>query len=116
MSDNEWLKDVKVGDEVAVWHSSFGAGYYDFRKVEKVHKVHFEVGGSKFRRDTGRQAGESWHPAYLRQSTPELKAEVAAERRLNTLAAGMAKVNWRKIPLETLEVLNKIIEGANGQK
>jgi hypothetical protein len=108
-TNDEWLKELKVGDEVAVWHSSFGSGHYDFAKIEKIHKTHFVIGSTKYRRDSGRHAGESWHPAWLRQATPELRQEIVAARRLNFLCSKLAETNWRKLPTETLEAIYNIL-------
>jgi len=109
MNENAWLNDLKVGDEVAVWTSSYGSGYYEFRKIDKVHKAHFVVGGSKYRRDSGRQAGETWHPAYLRQATDDLKAEVATLKRVNILGRKFEGIQWRGLSLETLEAIDAIL-------
>lgn len=108
-NDKSWLDGLKKGDEVAVWRSSYGSGYYELKPVEKVLSKHVVVGSSKFRRDTGRQAGETWHPAYLHQATDELKAQIANARRINQLAQKFNGIKWSKLPLETLKAIDELL-------
>jgi hypothetical protein len=69
----EWLKNVKVGDEIVVDYSSTWNRYsYRIHKVEKITptgRIKLDD-GTQYQAD-GRKIGESYH-FPLRQITPEI--------------------------------------------
>lgn len=54
------LKDLKVGDEVAIVTHFGGTRVNSIAKITKETKLHFEVDNTKYRKDTGRQVGAAW--------------------------------------------------------
>lgn len=82
-ADREWLDSLVVGSPVAVCGGGVYQGSVSIRAVEKIHKLHFVVGGSKFSRRDGWAAGrDTWSRSYL--DRPDAKGVVdglASQRR-----------------------------------
>lgn len=71
VSDSEWLQSVKSGDRV-IYDAGRLYGGMRFATVERVTQTQVLVNGVRFRKADGWQVGaDTWHSAYLRESTPE---------------------------------------------
>ena len=80
---NEWLQQLKPGDEVYVSRGGWGR-YYDKGEVIRLTKTQIIIKQSgyesKWRRVDGRSlAGTTYSRQYLCESTPELKEEIEAQ-------------------------------------
>ena len=103
--DNEWLKYVKAGSEVAVsggWHGD------EIERVDRVTSTQVIIGHARYRRSDGKKMGTSrFYHRWLKPVTPEVKA-ATYERKIR---ADIARVQWDKVPLTVLvEILDKIPE------
>lgn len=109
--DNEWLNNLKVGDEVVV--SEGGIANRVFRStVERLTKtLIFIKGGQKYRRRGGHSPG-TWDTGFLLEPTPE-NLEQVKESTLKimrrSLARRLREYTWHKLPLETLEAIEKLL-------
>lgn len=101
MNDTKWLDALQAGDSVCI---ATERGGRQFAKVEKIYKLHFLVGGRKFRKD-GHEAGCEWSGDWLMQDTPELRQKVHDLKRRRELLAKIRSEcfeEWNSIELETI--------------
>lgn len=71
-----WLASLKVGDEVAVYGWTPQVG-----RIEAVHKIHFVVNKTKYRRDSGRSAGDDYYNrTHIEPVTPEFLHDIKVRR------------------------------------
>lgn len=112
MNHNDWLLELKPGDEVIV-----DRGRYDHPSVEKVERLtatQIVVGGRHYQKTTGYQVGygQSWNRPFLRRGTPEkvqaikeqqetfvLREQIRESMKTATLAqlravAAVLRINW----------------------
>jgi hypothetical protein len=88
---NDWLKELKVGDEVFVMRSGWGVqGHY--AKVIRLTKtlIITQKGLSKEKwriSDGGIPGGSVWSQTHLAQVTPELKNEIEVQSLSNKATA-----------------------------
>lgn len=107
---DEWLQNLKAGDEVAVASSGMGGRVYTFHKVAKITPTQVVVlinpqtnAVTRFRRDGGDEVGaEVWHRSSIEEATPELKARITAENRRKNIIYKLSKFNWRDLTDEEL--------------
>lgn len=109
--EQEWLKSLKVGSEVAIYHSGSFYGRYDFTVIDRETSRYWIVGAARYRKDTGREAGDHYRSS-LAEPTPELRADEAAKKRRLFIERKIDSVRWRDLPLETLEAVNTVLEAA----
>lgn len=111
MSDNrEWLKSLKVGDEVILTHHHYGTRSRSVAAVERETKMYFIVGCHRFRKEDGREPGRSmgsW--ATIDPATPENRQRALAENRKALLVDRLGSTKWRSLPLETLEAIHSLL-------
>lgn len=104
---NEWLSNLKPGDQVIVEERS----NISIRKVERLTKTQIVLEGTttKFRRDSGRQvSGDTWHMQYLYEATPERVAEIRESNKRKRLISQLKDINWSAFSTEALEKVYKI--------
>lgn len=83
--------------------------------VTKSGKTFVEIGGYKFRVDTGAHVGgDVWHGVDLHQWTPGLQKEIEDAVRHVKLESLLFSTKWRKLPLETLEAVAALLELPQG--
>ena len=107
--DNEWIKELKVGDEVIV-ESGGWSHIRSIKKVQKINKVTIKVGGSLFSINSGCERGEGWHMGTLYQCTPQAKEEIRLAREKNEFVAYLLGFNWRTLENEKLRKIYNIIK------
>lgn len=101
MADNDWLKDLKVGDEVAVAYHGFST-HYEFRNVERINTRFIVVSGKNYRKESGSQPG---YGSSIRAATPELKAEIAAQNRRRFVERALDNMKWSRLTDEQIEAV-----------
>lgn len=104
----------KVGDEVAVFHPSFGShtGPAHISKVVKANKLGIELSCGMNLMANGREKrADRWSRcSYAELATTEHRSAIADERRRNNALAIIYKVNnWREHGLST-DALVRIAE------
>lgn len=102
--DREWLKSLKVGDEVILTHHHFGTRTRQIAKVDRETKMYLVVGNQRFRKEDGREPGRSmgsW--ATIGPATSETRQRTRDENRKALLCDRLRCLKWSALPLETLE-------------
>lgn len=100
----EWLKSVKVGDDVVRAH-----GFSRMReRIVRVVSVTptivcVDVGApapEEYRRDNGRLRGHhGYESVHIEEASPEARVRIRAR----TLADRLSMVKWDRLPLDVLE-------------
>lgn len=107
---NEWLTNLKVGDQVVV--SGGNQVRIFLSTVERLTQtLIFTKGGMKFRRRDGHSPG-TWATGLLLEPTPDNLEQVEQERlraRQGQAASRLRKYAWHKLPLETLQMIEKLL-------
>lgn len=104
-----WLKELKVGDEVAIECGSFGYRDYDIKKIDKISPTGRITINSTVYDHTGREMGkaDAWTKQYkLEPVTKEIK-DFIREKKLYTK---VKNVKWNDVGLDKLEEISKILE------
>lgn len=115
MANEAWLENLKVGDEVAVYHSAGFYGRHEIVAVRGETPKYFQVGGYRYRKADGHQAGDYW-ASCLVELTPELRAELADAARRRVLTNKIESVRWRDISTTTLEAVCAALEAEPKQE
>lgn len=110
---NEWLTNLKVGDQVVVSGESYGSRNQVFLStVEKLTQtLIFTKGGMKFRRRDGHSPG-TWATGLLLEPTPDNLEQVrehAVKAKQAAVARRLREYAWHKLPLETLQMIEKLL-------
>jgi hypothetical protein len=115
--DNEWVKDLKVGDAVVVQGYDYGKTSYRVVSVQKVTPQQIHVGDkpegplTKFwKKDASQVGGSSWHRVDLVKATPELLEKVKAIKLRGGLLAELRRVNWNELSTETLQAVFALVK------
>lgn len=101
--NEEWIKELKVGDEVAVLHNSFYSknNYYILKVVKITPSGRLELSdGSKYMSDGKLIGAEYKYP--LRQLTPEIINIVERRDRLSKIRFDLFKGGLSKERLDIL--------------
>jgi hypothetical protein len=116
MNDYEWLLKLKVGDRVIVVGSGLARGdqvgnIHHFTKNFIVVTTPGNV-DLKFRKESGSQAGDTgYYHHWLREATQERVETIQLVRtRSVTRLLLDDKVDWEKVPLETLKQLQEMVK------
>lgn len=107
--DNNWIKELKVGDEVIV-ESGGWSHRRSIEKVEKINKVTIKVGGSLFSIDSGYERGDGWHKATLYQCTPQAREELRIKQEKDRIAARLIGFPWSRLSYEKLLKVYNIVK------
>jgi hypothetical protein len=105
-----WLKELKVGDEIAISYDKYGRSNYRIEKVEKISPTGRITSDSTVYDSDGREMGKhgSWDvPERLVPVTQEIRNGI----RKRVLIAKLNNINLETIELEKLESIVKILEG-----
>ncbi|HEX5704896.1 MAG TPA: hypothetical protein VFX97_16985 [Pyrinomonadaceae bacterium] len=107
---NDWLANLKAGDEVVVRSGSYGASLHVVERVTATQII--LPRDSRYRRNDGRPVGASnnpWNILRLVEPTPELREKI----RKDGLVEQLRRIVWEKI---NVDVLQEIFDKAkNGQ-
>ena len=77
--NDEWIENLKAGDEVFISRGSWGLNW-ERRKVERITKSQIIVAGQRFNKKWNSVVGGGpWSTTYLVQVTPESKAQYREE-------------------------------------
>lgn len=110
-----WLEDLKVGDKVILVTHGLGAS----EKIVPVHHLtknfivlDFGNYSEKFRRDTGREAGNDvWHRNYIEEATSERLAKITLEYKQYKVKKYIAdSVNWDSVPADVINNLYELLD------
>jgi len=108
---DNWIEKLKVGDKVLV--------HDNLLPVEKVHKIHVVVAGTKYRKNGGYPVGE-WRYGLKRieEATPERIAESADKKARRAAISRIERQNLNWCSTETLQKIVDILDaekdGENG--
>lgn len=117
--DDVRLSEAKVGDEVIMTHGGFGNRNDTVETIERVLSVHVVVGKTRFRRDSGTQAGkyERWaSKSYIRIPIEGEVDEVRSKNRASFLANKLSNMSWKHFPLQVLQQVSAILESSVATK
>lgn len=109
MMNDEWIKDLKVGDKVYVRGGSFGGEQHTLTKVIKITpagKIKIE-GGNLFK--DGLHKCDSWHWDVLEQYTSELEAKLKTEAHYNHMCYSINAQDMRGMPLNQVQRIYDIL-------
>lgn len=112
----ETFIDLQVGDKVFRCMSGWG-WHMRVMFVEKVHKLHIVVGGSKYRRDSGREAG-SHYGYYLKAYSDTYLQEYLSHKADQEMRQVLDRFDWKVADIELVRTVhallpNKSKEAAN---
>lgn len=113
LETKEWLKNLKVGDEVAACSSAHGWSHcYNFFKVSRMTPTQIILGNTtKYRRKDGIRIGDdSYTRNVLVRPTDELKAQIATERRYLTAFNKFNNLTGDRNNKYTVEQLEAVID------
>ena len=103
----ENFDDIKVGEKLIMSRL-----WYDPQVgvVEKVTNATFTVKGVVFNKKDGHQRGahDSYTYWYVSRATEERLAEIEKNAKIKRYAAYLQKVDYSKLPLETLEEIYRL--------
>ncbi len=106
MTDNEWLSNLKAGDDVCIDIKRRVGGVTSIRKVDRLTKTQIIVGHTKFRRSDGRQIGVGgWTTTLMAEPTQERRDEV--EKAI--LSRMLKGLTWDEYPLKLLRKVKSVI-------
>jgi predicted transcriptional regulator len=98
----EIFDDIKVGEKLIMSRLWFDP---QVGVVEKVTKATFTVKGIVFNKKDGHQRGahDSYTYWHVSRATEERLAEIEKNTKIKSYVAYLQKVDYSKLPLETLE-------------
>ncbi|KOY65496.1 hypothetical protein [Clostridium sporogenes] len=105
----DWLKDLKPGDEVAVECGGFGYRDYCIKKIDKISPTgRITIGGAVFNHK-GREMGikDSWTRA---NELVPVSQEIKDYIRRKKLYAKIKNISWEEVSLVNLEEIAKILK------
>lgn len=113
--ENKWLEKLAVGDPVIV---QAGNAYLQVDRLDTVEKItvhHIVVRGTKFRRASGWEIGDSLSGASLLQPTADRIEVIRRARLISRIEVGSQKDKLKALSTATLERLVALLAG-EGEK
>ena len=105
----DWIKDLKVGDEVII--VSGGGSYYEHvERVEKVNKTTVRVCGTLFSIIDGFERSRGWHCSRIIQCTEEEKERIKIDTEKRKLCFKLSRIEWNTIPIDRLRKIYLILK------
>lgn len=104
---DEWLDNLKAGDEVITC-----SGYYG-KSVSKVQRttatqIVTEKGGKYWKKNGKRVGDTDWNISYITEPTQEIRNEI----RKAALCDKLSRVVWQKLSVDILaEIFDKVKNG-----
>lgn len=114
--NNEWLQNLKAGDEV-IQKDNYNRTVLTVSRTTKTQIIVTNSHGcdDRFNKSDGYLRGDrSWSYHYLVEATPELLLEVRNENRVATLGEYLSGVHWAKVSLDDLEKIHTILNPCDG--
>lgn len=110
MSDNDWLKELKVGDPVYIYTSGTIGDSYRLTTVKKITpKGAIRVeNGDLYKNGTYSVSG-SWTWYYLKQWSPELQKELYDKKILSTKRYKIRETDWYKVSSENINKIHDLL-------
>lgn len=106
MTEQAWLNQLKVSDEVVILSGGFGT-FDSISTIVRMSKTLFFTGtGQKFRITDGRSPGSGYYHASLIEPTKERTDEI----RRDNLARLLRRVEWKTLPFETLRAVYRLVK------
>jgi len=109
---NDWLKNLKVGDNVIIdsRHGSSVTKVERFTKTQIVLKNNY-----KFNRTTGYEVGgDTWNTVSISPATFERLCQITLEKKKDVLVSKIIKRTYHSklasLSIESLETIAKILE------
>lgn len=102
---NEWIKNLKVGDEVIV-DPGWGMLHH-IEKVDKINKTSINVGGTLF--GFGGVERSSWGRAIILECTAEAREKVLTARERYYIVNKLKSCMWDDVPIEDLRKIYDIL-------
>ena len=109
--NNDWLKNLKIGDEVIVIPGGIRSGNLPkIRKVEKINKASISVDGTLYNiKDGFVRARDAWAYTYITECTAEKKADLMLRYERANILTVIHNAEWSKMPIEKLREVFAII-------
>lgn len=107
--DNDWLQNVKVGDEVA---SSGNFGTPSILKVTRITKTHIVTGQQRWRKSDGLLVGAHSYYRRIQPLTAEIREKIERAHLLRWLTdfEDRAVRNPKETPIEILRAVKSTVE------
>lgn len=104
MTNKEWLKSLKIGDEVC-FNGSYGR--LSKRNIERLTKTQIILnGGVKFRRDTGLGIGFScYDQPFIDELTDSVRLKIKTEYLRNKIL----NLNFKLLSIDAMERILAIV-------
>lgn len=109
---DDWLKNLKINDEVVVSGGSAMAKDYVAR-VERLTKTQIILTDSstKYRRSNGGQiGGNSWSTRWLREADKEKVAMIKHDQEKRSAIYYLDDFKWIDLSLESLQTIVKVVK------
>ena len=109
--NNDWIKNLKIGDEVIVIPGGIRSGNLPrIRKVEKTNKASISVDGTLYNiKDGFERARDVWAYTYITECTAEKKADLALRYERANILTAIHNAEWSKMSIEQLRAIREII-------
>ena len=109
--NNDWIKNIKIGDEVIVTPGGIRSGNLPkIRKVEKINKASISVDGTLYNIKDGFERGrDPWAFSYISECTPEKKADLSLRYERAIILTAIHNAEWSKMSIEQLRAIREII-------
>lgn len=105
----DWIKDLKVGDEVIIISGGWN-NYEHVERVEKVNKTTVRVCGTLFSIINGFERSRGWHSSRIIQCTEEAKERIKIDTEKRKLCVKLSKIEWYTIPIDRLRKIYSILK------
>jgi len=104
-----WLREVKVGDKIAVEYGQYGTGNYRIDKVDKITPTGRIVIENRTYDPEGQEMGKSNSYSRSYKLYP-ITQKVIDFIRTEKLLYEIKNTNWNTLNLEQLEAISKILQ------
>lgn len=108
----DWIKDLKVGDEVIIVSGGWNNTEH-VERVEKVNKTTVRVCGTLFSIIDGFERRSGWHHSRIIQCTEEEKERIKIDAEKRKLCVELSKIKWETIPIDRLRKIYSIFKDSS---
>lgn len=113
MDKQEWIKTLKVGDEVAIrsYHRLGGCPYAiaTINKITLTGRLKLD-NGEEFNADGSLRGGDSWRiTSNIEPITDEVLNIIYKYRLVSSVEKGLGRLKWQAVEEDDLEVVLKVI-------
>lgn len=103
------LSELKVGDKVLRTMSRWGR-HMEMLTVEKVGKLHITVGGTKYGKFSGREAGHPYGSYYIAPFDQREWDDYLAEQREKQVRYELRDFDWLRCDKEIITKVAEIVK------